>query len=214
MLYPRRAPLTDPVVIGGLAVAAVAWGLLFALGRRGFWPRAAAAGAAIGAYALVALRHDLRRWLRPDPIEFVIGAISAAVLWAAFWVGDRLVSRILPAMSAEVDDLYAVRGETTTARMPLVLAVIGPAEELFWRGLVQSRAGIVVALIAYALVHVWERKPILLVAALMGGAFWGSLFVWRDTLVAPIVSHLLWDLAIIVWFPTRRSAPDGGASHA
>ena len=203
--------MTDVAVLVGLVVAAVAWGLLFALGREGFWPRAAAAGASIGLYALVVLRDDLERLLRPELTEIGIGIAAAAVLWAVFWLGDRLVTRLFPRLSAQVDDLYAVRGETTTARMPFVLAVIGPAEEIFWRGLVQSRAGIAVALVAYALVHVWERKPILLLAALVGGVFWGGLFAWRGTLIAPVVSHLLWDLAIIVWFPTRRSAPIGGA---
>jgi membrane protease YdiL (CAAX protease family) len=204
--------MTDVPVLVGLVVAAVAWGLLFALGREGFWPRAAAAGATIGLYALVVLRDELGDLFRLDALEVAIGVAGAAVLWAVFWAGDRLVTRLFPRLSAEVDDLYAVRGETTVARMPLVLAVIGPAEEVFWRGLVQSRAGIAVALVAYALVHVWERKPILLLAALVGGAFWGGLFAWRGTLVAPIVSHLLWDLAIIVWFPTRRAAPDATGS--
>ena len=206
--------MTDVAVLVGLVVAAVAWGLLFTLGREGFWPRAAAAGASIGLYALVVLRDSLERLFRPELTEIGIGVAAAAVLWAVFWLGDRLVTRLFPRLSAQVDDLYAVRGETTTARMPFVLAVIGPAEEIFWRGLIQSRAGIAVALVAYALVHVWERKPILLLAALVGGVFWGGLFAWRGTLVAPVVSHLLWDLAIIVWFPTRRSAPIGGASSA
>ena len=134
----------------------------------------------------------------------LIVVISAAVLWGVFWIGDRLVTRWAPRLSAEVDDLYAVRGETSPRTMPFVLSVIGPGEELFWRGLVQSRAGIAVSLVACALVHIWERKPILLLAALTGGAFWASLFAWRGTLVAPVLSHLLWDLAIIVWFPTRR----------
>ena len=203
--------MTDAPVLLGLAVAAVAWGLLFALGRDGFWPRAAAAGATIGAYALVVLRDELGQLFRPSLLDVAIGVLAAALLWAVFWVGDRLVTRLFPGLSAEVDDLYAVRGETSIRTMPFVLAVIGPAEEIFWRGLIQSRAGIAIALVAYALVHVWERKPILLLAALVGGAFWGALFAWRGTLVAPVVSHLLWDLAIIVWFPTRRSAPIGSA---
>ena len=196
----------DATVALGLGVAAVAWGLLFALGREQFWPRAAAAGATIGVYGLVVQRRELGDLFAFGPPDVVLGVVSAAVLWAVFWIGDRLVTRLLPSLSAEVDDLYAVREETTTSRMPLVLAVIGPAEEVFWRGLVQQRAGIAVALVGYALVHVWERKPILLLAALVGGAFWGALFAWTGSLVAPIVSHLLWDLAIIVWFPTRRTA--------
>lgn len=196
--------MTDPVVLIGLVLAAVAWALLFALGRDGFWTRAAVAGAAIGIYALVALRSSLAELFAVTLADVAIGVVGAAVLWAVFWIGDRIVTRLFPRLSSEVDDLYAVRGETKASRMPLVLAVIGPAEEIFWRGLIQSRAGIVVALVAYALVHIWERKPILLLAAVVGGAFWGAIFAWTGTLVAPILSHLLWDLAIIVWFPTRR----------
>lgn len=198
--------MTEPVVLIGLLLAAIAWGLLFAMGRDGFWTRAAVAGAAIGVYALVALRSSLSELFAFTYVDIVIGIVSAAVLWAVFFVGDRIVTRLFPKLSSEVDDLYAVRGETTAARMPLVLAVIGPAEEIFWRGLIQSRAGIVVALVAYALVHIWERKPILLLAAVVGGAFWGAIYAYTGTLVAPILSHLLWDLAIIVWFPTRRPA--------
>ncbi len=196
--------MTDPVVLVGLVVAAIAWALLFARGRDGFWTRAALAGAVIGAYGLVAQRRALGELFAFRATDVAIGVLSAAVLWGVFWVGDRLVTRLFPKMSSEVDDLYTVRGETTTARMPIVLAVIGPAEEVFWRGFIQARAGIVVALVAYALVHVWERKPILLLAAVVGGAFWGAIFAWTGTLGAPIISHLLWDLAIIVWFPTRR----------
>jgi membrane protease YdiL (CAAX protease family) len=42
---------------------------------------------------------------------------------------------------------------------------------------------------------------VLVLAAVVGGAFWGALFAWRGTLVAPLISHALWDLAIVVWCP-------------
>ena len=32
-----------------------------------------------------------------------------------------------------------------------------------------------------------------------------ALAAWRDDLVAPLASHAVWDLAVVVWFPfTRR----------
>jgi membrane protease YdiL (CAAX protease family) len=96
-----------------------------------------------------------------------------------------------------------VRTVQRPARLPMsaVLLVVGPCEELFWRGLVQARAGFAVALAGYAAVHLWERKAALVLAAVVGGAFWGALFSWRGTLVAPIVSHALWDLAVVIWRP-------------
>jgi len=190
-------------VVIGLVVAAAAWGLLFGVGRVAFWSRAAAAGLAIGAYAVIAQRSTIGALLRPTVADVAIGVAGAVVLYAVFWAGDRILRRWLPATAAQVDDLYGVRSVPASDRLPIpaVLLLVGPCEELFWRGLVQARAGFAVALAGYAAVHLWERKPVLVLAAVVGGAFWGALFAWRGTLVAPIVSHALWDLAVVVWFP-------------
>lgn len=193
-------------LIAGLVVAAAAWGFLFGPWRRGFWERAAVAGAAIGLYALVAQRDLLGDLLRPAPTDVAIGVVAAAVLYAIFWAGDRVLGVLVPGMAAEVHSLYAARASSGSRRLPVpaVLVLVGTCEELFWRGYVQDRTGLVAALVGYAAVHLWERKAVLVLAAVVGGAFWAVLFAWRDTLVAPIVSHALWDLAVVVWFPFRR----------
>jgi len=56
-------------------------------------------------------------------------------------------------------------------------------------------------LACYAAVDLSERKAVLVLAAVAGGAFRGALFAWRGTLVAPIISHALRDLSVVVWFP-------------
>jgi membrane protease YdiL (CAAX protease family) len=190
-------------VVAGMALAAVAWGALFGLGRADFWARAAVAGLTIGAYAIVVQRAELEELLRPTLADVAIGVVAAGVLYGVFWSGNAILRRWLPAVAAQVDDLYDVRSARRPARLPItaVLLVVGPCEELFWRGLVQERAGFVVALAGYAAVHLWERKAVLVLAAVVGGAFWGALFAWRGTLVAPLVSHALWDLAVVVWRP-------------
>ena len=190
-------------VVAGLVLAAVAWGALFGLGRADFWSRAAVAGFAIGAYAIVVQRAELEDLLLPTVADVAIGVVAAGVLYGVFWAGNAILRRWLPAVAAQVDDLYDVRSVRRPARLPItaVLLLVGPCEELFWRGLVQERAGFVVALAGYAAVHLWERKAVLVLAAVVGGAFWGVLFSWRGTLVAPLVSHALWDLAVVVWRP-------------
>jgi membrane protease YdiL (CAAX protease family) len=193
----------DVTVAAGVALAAVAWGALFGRARAGFWSRAAVAGLAIGAYAVVAQRDVIGDLLRPTVADVAIGVAGAVVLYGVFWVGDAVLRRLLPAAAAHVDQLYEVRSVPSSERLPIVavLPFVGVCEELFWRGLVQWRAGYLLALVAYAAVHVWERKAVLVLAAVVGGAFWGGLFAWRDSLVAPIVSHALWDLAVVAWFP-------------
>ena len=190
-------------VVAGLVVAAVAWGLLFGLGRAAFWSRAAVAGLAIGVYGIVAQRATIGDLLRPTAVDVAIGLAGAVVLYGVFWAGDALLRRWLPTTAAQVDELYEVRSAPRSERLPIpaVLLLVGPCEELFWRGLVQARAGFLLVLAGYAAVHLWERKAVLILAAVVGGAFWGGLFAWRGTLVAPIISHALWDLAVVVWFP-------------
>jgi len=191
------------VVAAGMVLAAVAWGALFGLGRADFWSRAAVAGLAIGAYAIVVQRSRLEDLLGPTVADVAIGVGAAGVLYGVFWAGNATLRRWLPGVAAQVDALYEVRSVRRPARLPIatVLLVVGPCEELFWRGLVQERAGFLLALAGYAAVHLWERKAVLILAAVVGGVFWGALFSWRGTLVAPIVSHALWDLAIVVWRP-------------
>ncbi len=191
------------VVVAGLVVAAVAWAWLFSAGPTKFWSRAVLAGMVIGVYGAVAERRQLGHLLRPAPLDVVIGVGAAAVLYGVFWVGDRLLTRLLPAQAKDIGRLYAIRGTARQARMVGVLLVVGPCEEIFWRGFVQHRAGVVVALVGYAAVHLWERKAVLVLAAAVGGAYWGALFAWRTTLVAPMVCHALWDLAVVIWFPFR-----------
>ena len=197
-------------VVVGLVVAAVAWGVLFGLGRGAFWTRAAVAGLAIGAYAVIAQRATIGDLLRPTVADVAIGVGAAVVLYSVFWAGQRILRRWLPTTAAQVDALYQVRSIPTSERLPIpaVLLLVGPCEELFWRGLIQARAGFVLALAGYAAVHLWERKAVLVLAAVVGGAFWGALFAWRGTLVAPIVSHALWDLAVVVWFPFAAGSDD------
>lgn len=195
-------------LIFGIILAAVAWGCMFAPRRDGFWTRAAAAGAAIGIYAVavepavIGRLFDRRHWAG----DLGVGILAGTVLYAVFWVGEQLLVIVVPPLADEVGDLYAVRGRTASWYMPLVLAIAAPGEELFFRGLVQHQAGIAVALVVYGGVHLWERKVILVVAALVGGLWWGLLLTWTGGLIAPVVSHLVWCLIIIVWRPARPAA--------
>lgn len=184
-------------------LATAAWGFLFGPWRSGFWARAAAAGTAIGLYAVVAQRDRLGDLLRPAVADVAIGVVGAVVLYAVFWAGQRVLVAVMPGLASQVGALYASRTSAASGRLPVpaVLVLVGTCEELFWRGFVQDRAGFAIALASYAAVHLWERKAVLVLAAVVGGAFWGAMYAWRGTLVAPIVSHALWDLAVVVWLP-------------
>jgi uncharacterized protein len=209
--YPARpaAPGIEVslTIVVGVVVAALAWGAMFSLGRRWFWARAAGAGAVIAVYAILAGPARIG-----DLIDHGNGLVNAAIglasgigLYAVFWIGEQLLVILVPALASEVEDLYAVRGAAGPVAMVAVLVAAASGEELFFRGLLQTRIGFVAALAIYGAVHIWERKVILTLAALAAGAWWGALLALTGGLVAPLVSHVVWCMLIIVWRPARAT---------
>ena len=65
-----------------------------------------------------------------------------------------------------------------------MLLVIGSAEALYWRGLVQHGlqaflpwwAAVVLGAVAHTAMHVVAKNPVLLPAALVGRVYWGALY--------------------------------------
>jgi membrane protease YdiL (CAAX protease family) len=90
---------------------------------------------------------------------------------------------------------------------------IGPAEEIFWRGLVQHELaakygavfGYFVSSLLYAGIHIFALNFMLLMASLICGLFWGALFLKYKSVWPGIISHALWDVAIFVVFPMTNN---------
>lgn len=143
--------------------------------------------------------------------DIAYGLGIAAVLWAIFWVGDKASSAILGFARPQVDMIYGIKGGTSPWLLSvLLLFLIGPAEEMFWRGYVQrtlsalwnADTGAAVTLAAYTLVHLPSGNFMLVAAAFTAGAVWGLLYrLFPDRLWAIVISHAVWDAAVFVWFP-------------
>ncbi len=141
----------------------------------------------------------------------VLGVGIAVVLWAVFFVGDKLSQLIFPFARTQVDGIYGMKGgEPPVLIAALLLCVIGPAEELFWRGYVQhtlamhfsANTAFVVTTLVYTLVHLPSGNFMLTMAAMVCGMAWGGLYrLMPDRLAAIVLSHALWDAAAFVWFP-------------
>jgi membrane protease YdiL (CAAX protease family) len=154
-----------------------------------------------------ALREDVRQALVQ---KILLGLVSAAVLYGVFWVGN-LASRAWFGFAAEgIDAIYGLKADTNLVRVGLLIGlVIGPAEELFWRGFVQRRlmarygpwAGLLLATAIYTGMHVGSLNPMLLAAAAVCGLFWGLAYLRTRSLVLVVVSHLVWDLVVFLILP-------------
>lgn len=143
--------------------------------------------------------------------EVLAGVGIAAALWGIFWTGDKVSSWLFDFARPQVDLIYGMKeGESLWLLSLLMLVLIGPAEEIFWRGYVQRTlsarwspdAGFVVTTLVYALVHAASCNFMLVMAAAVAGVVWGGLYrLFPRRLGAIIVSHAVWDVAVFVWFP-------------
>jgi len=62
----------------------------------------------------------------------------AAALWGVFWLGDKVSAALFDFARPQVDAIYGLKsGQSGWCVGLLLLFLIGPAEELFWRGYVQ-----------------------------------------------------------------------------
>ena len=126
-------------------------------------------------------------------------------------LAKQLVGRTYDFARPQVDSIYGMKeGESPWLLAALLLLLIGPAEEIFWRGYVQRtlskrwnpNAGFVVATLIYALVHAGSCNFMLVMAALVVGAAWGALYrFFPNRFAAIILSHAVWDVAVFIFFP-------------
>jgi hypothetical protein len=207
-----RSPADAPGSIA-LGIAAIAATTAFAATFRGprerFWHRMTYTGLGLGGLALAtsapARRAGIRWWHVP------LGLLSAGILYVTFQVGDRFARRFVPSGDKDIRDIYALRTLRPKEEIATRLAtIIGPAEELFWRGLVQAALmrrfgrwpGAAMAAMAYGGVHVTAGNFTLMGAAGVAGAHWCTLYAMGVPLGALIVSHVAWDIWIFLVQPT------------
>jgi membrane protease YdiL (CAAX protease family) len=192
-----------------LAGAYAAFALTFRGPRDRFWQRMTRTGLVLGTLAL-ATEKDLRR-TRVHLSDVGLGLASAGALYSIFGAGDRMARALVPGGGEQIEEMYALRTLRPTGELAGRLAVvIAPAEELFWRGLVQRRLArrvgpwpaAVGATAAYAGAHIATGNLTLTGAAGVAGAFWSALAAAGMPMGALIVCHAVWDIWIFLIAPT------------
>lgn len=184
------------------------------VGPLDFWAWLAASVVLIVALSFLIDRGYLRR-LAADlrtgvPRKIALGVASAAVLYAVFAIGRLAALRLFPFAAAGIWKVYALKEGVPLLRVVLLIGlVIGPGEELFWRGFFQDQTaattrpsfGFAFSAMLYASVHLASGNIMLFLAAAVCGVFWGWLYLRFRSPLLNIVSHTLWDLAVFVVFP-------------
>jgi uncharacterized protein len=142
--------------------------------------------------------------------SFIIyGALSGFILFGLFWIGHSLIELLNLPFTKDIAKLYGRFSPSLLWHYIVLILVIIPGEEIFWRGFIQKRllkytnvtTGIIISAVLYASVHFYSSYWILVFAALIAGLFWGWLYAWKKSMPLVIVSHLVFDLFLFVIFP-------------
>lgn len=201
----------------GFLIAAVLWFVMFSPWTSqlvNFWWTMAAAGLTLTIYSLCVGEGWKERLIPATASECIkqlaLGIAIAFVLWWVFWIGDKLSQLLFDFARPQVDTIYGMKGGMPSWLIAvLLLFVIGPAEEIFWRGFLQERlsprgrwTAFLIVLACYSFVHIWSFNFMLLCAAAVCGFCWGILYrFFPQWLPALVISHALWDAAAFVIFP-------------
>ena len=205
----RIRPTTPSLAtLAALALAYAHFARTFGGPRERFWERMTETGVTLGALALADEERVRPRWR-----DLPLGLAIAAGLFAIFQAGDRFARAKMPRGDEEIRDIYALREAAPRDEIAVRLAtVIGPAEELFWRGWLQRRlsrawggvGGWLGTAAAYGGAHLVTGNTTLIGAASVAGLYWGALAALRVPMGALIVSHSLWDIWIFLVSPTEK----------
>jgi membrane protease YdiL (CAAX protease family) len=196
------------VIWGGVLLAFTCWAFTFGWSGGNFWVKIGLSVLAVSTYSFL--------WQKPKMHlgigSFFLGLLAAAVLYLIFFLGHRLAPYILVGAKPGVDRIYSMGEGTNRLSVFLLLFFItGPGEEIFWRGFLQDHLmkrwgdiqGFTVATLVYAAVHVFSWNPMLILAALLAGGFWGLLYLWKRDLLVPITSHSFWSAVIFALAPIQ-----------
>jgi membrane protease YdiL (CAAX protease family) len=137
------------------------------------------------------------------------GILSGAVLYALFAAGFWLMSVLPLSASTHVSAIYAMFNPQFIWHYIVLVLIFIPGEELFWRGFVQKRlshymnewTAVLIAAALYASVFMYSGQWIWMMAAFFAGLFWGVLYIWKKSIPMLIISHLIFDLLLIVFLP-------------
>jgi membrane protease YdiL (CAAX protease family) len=218
MISQGKKPASHVGLWASVGLAFVLWVVMFVLQPLNFWVMLTFSTSLLSAVAF-ALGRPLIPSREFTATNVFVGVLLAALLYALFYAGNQflmLVSRLFPALlpdrAGNIASVYANLGGLSPTLVGLLLFFpIGFGEEIFWRGFVQRRLGergsgtsaFVLTTLLYTAIHVPTGNPVLILAALTCGLFWGGFYRATGRLVPVLVSHMLWDPFIFVVWPVK-----------
>jgi membrane protease YdiL (CAAX protease family) len=205
----EKCKRNNKVIVSSLIIAALLWFVIFVIKPFNFWVEM---GVSISLLATIALTVEKKLIsFRDIKIRHIlIGIISAILLYFVFYAGNIISGYLFPFKDAQILSVYSNKAQGNSVLIGvLLLFVIGPGEEIYWRGFIQNNLskrfgenkGYIFATLLYAGVHIITFNFMLVIAALVCGIYWGWIYKKEKSLVPIIISHAIWDFTVFVLFP-------------
>ena len=146
------------------------------------------------AWRQLGLRASLTAWSLADVSLGVLAAMPPLLIIPLLeWRVDRYIPG-LRGLRQSIQLVFApLVGRIRFAEILALSALAGISEEMFFRGVLQREAGVVLASVIFGLCHA-VSLPYVLWATAMGG-YLGWLAQWHGHLSVPIVAHTMIDIA-------------------
>lgn len=174
--------------------------------------------AVTGEAGLLLLAWGLGRWLDVSPLA-ALGPVGSGVLWgiagalplliALHWMLRTPIASIRRLVALVDEQIGPLLVPLSLFELGILALVAGFSEEILFRGVLQvglghwltPAAAVIATSVCFGLVH-FASRTYAVVAGVMG-CYLGILFLLADSLVAPIVSHGLYDFAALVLVARR-----------
>lgn len=152
----------------------------------------------------VAFFFNIPLWnlIAGSPADIVIGVAATVPLTAMLaWFMGTSIPVLVRFRDAQIDFFSQLQFRLTPLRIIILSLFAGVFEELLFRGVIQTgleRAlnepiALIAASIVFGILH-WHSAIYALIAAIMG--LWlGALYIMTDNLLAPMITHALYDMA-------------------
>jgi len=205
---PRMSNLLDRAQLFGFLIVALTMVEMFSIPPSYFVLGSIVSTLCMLLVALILTKYD--QLFRPSTKSLVIGAASAAILYAIFYAGNFLikVTQVPGVSAANETSIYSLIKKGPLELQLVILFLDALGFESYFRGTLmnyfQIRMGIwSVFLVAAidAIIHISTFNPLFPPTTFIADSIWGLVYYRTKDLSSSITSHFLWDIAIFVLLP-------------
>lgn len=198
--------LKDWKLIGGLLLAYCLIFITFDYKQQVFWYLYTATMLFLISITIITEKIDKQISTKQ---ALLIGIPSGGLLYLIFVLGHYLLSLLPMNTVKQVNMLYEYFALDWLWQYIVLILIIIPGEEFFWRGFVLKRLereikpvlAVILAAGLNALAFSFTGYFLLIFAAFFSGLIWGALYIWKRSLPLLVISHFIFDLFLFIIFP-------------